>query len=247
MTEKHRHSFTPAPLSVVIIARNAAQRLPFCLDAVAAGATAGLVRDVIVSDGGSSDATAEIADRFGARLVVGAPGRGGQLRAGAGVARGDWLLFLHGDTVLAADWVAAAGRLIDAETPRAGVFRLRFDVDHWRARLVAAGAIFRTRIFASPYGDQGLLMPRAWHDDIGGYRDMPLFEDVDIIDRLIKAKGRAAVTMLDAAAITSAVRYEQDGYLKRVLKNAACLAMYRAGRPPEAILDFYLGDARTTK
>ena len=99
--------------------------------------------------------------------------------------------------------------------------------------------MLRTRMFSSPYGDQGLLISRAAYEAVGGYRPMPLFEDVDLIDRLLVANGRRALVVMRAKAVTSACRYRRDGYFRRVIRNARCLAMYRAGVAPETIVQYY--------
>jgi rSAM/selenodomain-associated transferase 2 len=228
-----------APVSIVIPTLNAGERLTATLAALAAAASGGLVREVIISDGGSTDTTVEVSEGAGAIVVRGAPGRGGQLKRGAEKARGDWLLFLHADTVLAGEWQANARALIASGDERAGVFTLKLDAKGWAPSLIASGAMVRTRLFASPYGDQGLLISRQLYDAIGGYRPLPLFEDVDLIDRLVAAGGRKAVVVLRSPAITSADRYRRDGYFGRVMKNACCLAMYRAGAPPAKIAAFY--------
>jgi hypothetical protein len=226
-------------ISVVIPTLNAEARLAACLDALIPAAIDELVKEVIVVDGGSSDGTAKIADGFGARMLTAPPGRGGQLMAGADAARGTWLLFLHADTVLEAGWAQEAARFTDAHEDKAAVFRLAFDARGLAPKLVAAGAMARTALLASPYGDQGLFLPRALYDEIGGFRALPLFEDVDIIRRLIKAKGRPALKVLNARAVTSAERYQREGYAKQVLFNAWRLMRYRLGASPEALARGY--------
>jgi rSAM/selenodomain-associated transferase 2 len=228
-----------APISVIIPTLNAAERLPSCLAALAPAAIAGLVREVVVSDGGSWDATRAIAEAAGARVVVGDAGRGAQLARGASASRGRWFLFLHADTVLEKTWRDEARALIDEGESRAGVFTLRFDRRGVAPFLVAAGAMLRTRTFAAPYGDQGLLVSRAVYDEVGGYRQMVLFEDVDLIDRLIRLKGRGALRVLKSRATTSAERYARDGYARRVVKNAYCFSLYRLGVAPEKIARIY--------
>ena len=115
-----------APVSVVIPTLDAAARIGPCLGALGEG-VAGLVREVILADGGSADAIGQVAEATGARLVEAPRGRGPQLAAGARAARGAWLLFLHADTVLAPGWAEAARRHIAAGPERAGYFRLAFD------------------------------------------------------------------------------------------------------------------------
>ena len=89
-----------APLSVIIPTLNAEQALPACLEALYAGVSAGILRELIVVDGGSEDQTLAIADEVGAKIIRTTPSRGGQLRQGGELATGEWLLFVHADTVL---------------------------------------------------------------------------------------------------------------------------------------------------
>lgn len=225
-----------APISVVIPTLNAGDDLRRTLPVLAPAAIGGLVREVIVADGGSADATRTIAEAAGARVVETKRGRGGQLMEGAKAARGDWLLFLHADTVLEEQWAQEAEAFISQGGNRAAVFTLAFDANGLAPRLVAAGAMFRTRILRAPYGDQGLLISRAHYDAAGGYRDLPLMEDVDLIDRLNR---RGGFSVLKSKAVTSARRYERDGYVARVVRNACCILMYRAGADPAKIARFY--------
>jgi rSAM/selenodomain-associated transferase 2 len=214
-------------LSVIIPTLNAAHTLPACFDTVRP-----LAHEIIVSDGGSSDGTVELARRMGARLISGPPGRGGQLRRGADMATGRWLLFLHADTLMTSEGTKAC-QAYDDETC-AAVFRLRFDDTRWRARIVAAAANIRTRMLGLPYGDQGLLISRPLYDAVGGFADMPLMEDVDMARRL---KGR--LTLLNAHVITAADRYRRDGYARRLLKNWGCMTRYLLGASPDALRDRY--------
>lgn len=225
-----------APLSVIIPTLNAAGELARALAALAPAAIGGLVREVIVVDGGSSDATREIAEAAGARVMMTAPGRGGQLAKGADAARGEWFLFLHADTVLASEWADETSALIAGDRRRAGVFTLAFDARGVAPRLVAAGAMIRTRLFGVPYGDQGLLVSRDHYYAAGGFRPMPLMEDVEFVDRL---RRHGKIRVLKSRATTSARRYERDGYLARVCKNSCCIIMHRLGVAPEKIAAFY--------
>jgi hypothetical protein len=93
----------------------------------------------------------------------------------------------------------------------------------------------RSMLLALPYGDQGLLISRTLYREVGGYRTMPLMEDVDLIRRI----GRRRLTMLAHDAITSAARYRREGYLKRTSRNAACLTLWYAGLSPERLVKFY--------
>ncbi len=225
-----------AKISVIIPTLNAADALPGCAAALFEGLEAGLIREMIVSDGGSADATAQVAASIGAEMVTGPPSRGGQLRRGVAAARGDWLLVLHADTQLAPGWSAAvlAHLTGDAGRGQAGYFRLGFDRGGRKARAVAGWANLRARLFGLPYGDQGLLVSRATYDSVGGYRDQVLMEDVAIARAL-----RGRLTPLSATAITSAARYEADGWFRRGARNITILLRYLAGADPERLARAY--------
>jgi hypothetical protein len=90
-------------------------------------------------------------------------------------------------------------------------------------------------MLALPYGDQGLLIHRNTLKEVGGIRPIPLMEDVDLARRL----GRARLQALDAVALTSAARWERDGWLRRSLRNLLCLSLFLAGVPPRAIVRLY--------
>lgn len=214
-----------APLSVVIPTLNAAEGLPGCLASLTEGVTAGLVRELVISDGGSSDATGEIAEAAGALWVAGAAGRGGQLGRGAAAATGEWLLFLHADTVLSPGWPAAVAAHMRAAPGRAGWFRLAFDVRGLAPVWVAGWANLRAGWLALPYGDQGLLIARGLYDAVGGFDDMALMEDVAIVRRL----GRRRLAPLAAVAHTGAGRYLAEGWARRGARNLWTLARYFAG------------------
>lgn len=229
-------------ISVVIPTLNAAKTLPDTLSALIPAAVEGFVREVIVVDGGSTDATSKIADAAGVDYMTGPAGRGQQLATGAKRARHPWLLFLHADTVLLDGWIRDASLFMHAvdegkRPPSAAAFRFTLD-DHGIApRLLEALVRLRCSLLRLPYGDQGLLIPRALYNELGGYRALSIMEDVDFVRRL----GRPRVAMLEAPALTSAERYRREGYLARTLRNQSCLAAYFAGIPVERIARRYAG------
>lgn len=214
-------------LSVVIPALNAARTLPACLAAL------GPVDELIIVDGGSSDGTLSIAEAAGARAVVAPRGRGTQLRAGGEAARGEWLLFLHADTLLEAGWRSAVDAHMRMRPDQPACFRLRLDDPAWQARVIEHGVALRTRLLGLPYGDQGMLISTALYDRVGGYRLLPLMEDVDLVRRV----GRLRV--LDTSATTSADRWRRDGWARRSARNLLCLGLYGLGLPPERIARLY--------
>jgi rSAM/selenodomain-associated transferase 2 len=223
-------------LSVVIPTLNAADVLPAALVRLATARAEGLVGEVIVSDGGSTDRTTEIALADGARVCVGPPGRGLQMARGASAANGRWLLFLHADTRVEDGWQeAVAGFAARRGEGAAAAFTFALDDASPAARRLERLVSWRNRWLGLPYGDQGLLISRHLYDEVGGFEPLPLMEDVDIVRRL----GRARLAILPARAITSAVRYRRGGYLRRSSRNLLCLTLWFAGLPPRMIARLY--------
>ena len=221
-----------APISVVIPTLNAETALGPCLAALGEGLGEGLIRELIISDGGSTDGTLRVAAAAGARIVTGAASRGGQLQRGVAAAQGDWLLVLHADTVLPAGWSDAV--LPALTRPGAYHFRLAFDAQGLAPALVAGWANLRSRFLGLPYGDQGLLIDRASYDATGGYRDQPLMEDVALARAL-----RGRLHALPAYVTTSAEKYQRQGWLRRGARNLGTLARYFLGVDPEALAQRY--------
>ena len=225
-------------ISVVIPTLDAEAGLPRCFDSLIQATVRGLVREVIVSDGGSTDGTVILADGVGAHIVSSPRGRGQQLAAGAEFARSDWLLFLHADTALESGWEAEAESFIErssVDRPRAAAFRFALDDFGFWPRLLERLVALRCFFFGLPYGDQGLLISRRLYRKIGGYRPLALMEDVDIVRRL----GRKRIVMLRTHAVTSAERFRDEGYLRRPLRNLSILFLYALRVPAQVLAKLY--------
>ncbi|HEX4637715.1 MAG TPA: glycosyltransferase [Rhizomicrobium sp.] len=215
-------------ISVVIPTANSERLLPRCFDSLIPAAVRGMVREVIVSDAGSSDATLAIADAAGAHVVRARKGRGAQLVDGASAAKSDWLLFLHPETALETGWDTEAESFIgqaELERPRAAVFRFALDDFGGEARRAEAKAALRTMLFALPYGDQGLLIPKRLYLKLGGYRALNDMEDADLVRRI----GRRRLIGLRARAINVARPH------KGTLRGLA-LTLLHALRVPSRVL-----------
>jgi rSAM/selenodomain-associated transferase 2 len=198
---------------------------------------AGIIAEIIVADGGSSDETASLARNAGARVIDAVRGRGTQLAAGASAASGDWLLFLHADCRPEPGWEGAVAAFLAAPraAERAGYFDFALDDDALAARRLERIVAWRCRMLALPYGDQGLLIARDLYHKIGGFAPLPLMEDVDLVRRL----GPRRLARIGSRCIASARRYHRDGYIRRPLRNLFCVSLYFAGTPVDRIVRLY--------
>jgi rSAM/selenodomain-associated transferase 2 len=192
--------------------------------------------EIVVVDGGSTDGTRAVAMERGARVITAARGRGTQLRAGASASTAPMLAFLHADVRLAAPGIAALDRLVEADSRRAWAYRLRIDDPRARFRLVEWLANWRSTFLGLPYGDQGLVLPRAQYEAVGGFADVPIMEDV-MIARALRAVG--GIALLEAPILVSARRWQRNGVLRRSLRNLVLLARFLAGTSPARLVHDY--------
>lgn len=191
--------------------------------------------ELIVVDGGSTDATREIASRH-ARVVQTARGRARQMNAGAAVATGDVLLFVHADTRLPDDAGTAVRTALRDANVVGGAFRLAIEPSTPALRLVAAGANLRARWFGLPYGDQALFVRRTTFAELGGFPDVALMEDLIFVRRLAR---RGRLMLLPQAVVTSARRWRREGVLTVTLRNQLFVALFACGVRPERLARWY--------
>ena len=212
---------TAAPwCSVVIPTLNEAACLPATLRQLA-----GHNLEVIVSDGGSTDATVSLARAHGARVVVSTPGRADQLNAGARIAGGTHLLFLHADTLLPPDFATI---LRDGFPDLPACFRLRFGGDHGSWLLRFYGYCTRFEVPAFRFGDQGLWVRRTDFEAVGGYpAGWHLLEDNEIVRRLARHRGR--IRVLGAEVVTSPRKYLRHGTVYTQCVYVFLYGLYRLG------------------
>ena len=182
--------------------------------------------EVIVVDGGSADATAQVAAAAGARVLASERGRASQLAAGVRASDGDVVLFLHADTRLPSGWRAAVYDALRDERVVGGAFRLCFDDRSRVFRFIEWGARWRMRLWRFPYGDQALFVRRRALEEVGGIPEVPLMEDLDLVYRL-KRVGRLA--LLAAPVVTSARRYRAGGPLRTMLRHWFAAAAWTLG------------------
>jgi rSAM/selenodomain-associated transferase 2 len=218
-----------APISVIIPTLNIAPHLGEILTRLMEGVNGGIVRELIISDGGSNDGLKELADELGAEFILGEPGRGAQIARAVAQAKGDWIMVLHADTWLPEGWTGAARAQFE-KPDTALVFSLQFRATGGMATLTAKWANLRTKWFDLPYGDQGLLISKSLLERTGGYPDLPLMEDVALARRL---KGQIELSPL--CVQTDASRYLQNGWLNQGARNVLFLARYLCGADPEQL------------
>ncbi len=200
-----------------------------------AGVVPGLDAELILVDGGHDGRLEQLAlQREGTRLVRTAPGRGLQMNAGAAAASGEWLLFLHADSRLPAGWLDAIGRI--RKPIVGGWFRFALDDAAWQARALERLVAWRVRWLRLPYGDQGFLVRRDAFAALGGFRELPLMEDVDFACRLTRA---GVVQEIALPLRTSSRRWRRDGWIRRSTRNLVLVSLYFAGVPPARLARWY--------
>lgn len=192
--------------------------------------------EIIVADGGSRDATREIAAGRGAAVIEVDGGRAAQLNAGAARARGDWLLFLHADTLPPPGYPELILQALDDPATVAGAFRLGIEGEGAALRLVELGANLRSRWLRMPYGDQGIFLSKRVFEEVGGFAPLPIMEDFQLIRRLGR---RGPVVTLPQAVRTAARRWRQMGVLRTCLINQLMLLGFRLGVAPQRLARFY--------
>lgn len=219
-------------LSVIIPALDEAENIRAAIES-ASGAC-----EVIVADGGSDDDTADIARSLGARVVDSGRGRGAQMDAGAAVAAGDAFVFLHADTTLPANWAGVVAGALGSDGAVAGAFRLAIGSKGRWFRFIERAVALRCRVLGLVYGDQALFVKREAFFRAGGFKSLPLMEDVDCVKRLRKL---GSVALLTESVTTSARRWEGRCRYAVPLSNLAILLLYHAGVSPRILRDWYYG------
>lgn len=196
--------------------------------------------EVIVVDGGSTDRTREIAAQTKAIVIPSPRGRAKQMNHGARVAKGDVFLFLHADTLLPCSALKNIRSALEEPQCVGGRFDIRLDEEGWKYRIIGTLISFRSRMTRVATGDQAIFVRRKVFEDIGGFPDIPLMEDI-AFSRALKSKGRVAC--LKNNVVTSARRWKNEGIWRTILKMWALRLFFLAGISPLRLKRFY-GDSR---
>jgi len=227
MASDNRAMSKPIALSIIMPVLDEGPALRLALQALTVWREAGA--ELIVVDGGSQDDSLGLAGPW-ADLVLGAPrGRASQMNAGAARASGAWLVFLHADTRLPE---AALARLCSGLPPPAvwGRFDVRIDHPHWLLRVVSVMMNWRSRLSGVATGDQAMLVRRDVFEQVGGFPDMALMEDIALSKRL---RALARPVCLSPPVLTSARRWLRHGIWRTIWLMWRLRAAYFFGADPD--------------
>ncbi|MEH1816259.1 MAG: TIGR04283 family arsenosugar biosynthesis glycosyltransferase [Nostoc sp.] len=225
-------SIDAAKISIIIPAINEAGNIKKAI----ATTQANLNIEVIVVDGGSSDDTVAIAQSLNVKVISSSPGRAVQMNAGAVAASGEILLFLHADTLLPTGFDEMIRTALQQPGTVAGAFKLRIDASLLSLRWVEWGVNVRSHFYQMPYGDQAIFLTKEVFQQIGGFPELPIMEDFELMRRL---KGIGHIVIISTPVVTSARRWLQKGVLKTTLLNQIVIIAYLLGVSPERICSWY--------
>lgn len=219
-------------ISVIIPALNEAGNLARAIASARSPSTA----EIIVVDGGSQDATLEIGAKCGAKTLVCEKGRARQMNAGAAAAVGEVLLFLHADTCLPNGFDNYIPRLLSSPGSAAGAFQFTLDGPERALRLVERMVNWRSDLLQMPYGDQAIFMTADMYHEVGGFPDIPIMEDFELMLRL-RRRGRIRIAPIPVLA--SARRWQTMGTVKQTIINQAVIVAYGLGVAPSRLARWY--------
>ncbi|MEH2076410.1 MAG: TIGR04283 family arsenosugar biosynthesis glycosyltransferase [Nostoc sp.] len=221
-----------AKISIIIAAINEARNIKETI----ATTQSRLNIEVILVDGGSQDDTVAIAQSLGVKVISSSPGRAVQMNAGAVASGGEILLFLHADTRLPTGFDEMICTALQQPGTVAGAFNLRIDAPLLSLRWVELGVKWRSHFCQMPYGDQAIFLTKESFQQIGGFPELPIMEDFELICRL-KRIGR--IVIIPTPVLTSARRWLQKGIFKTTLLNQLVIIAYLLGVSPERIRSWY--------
>ncbi|HEX9021060.1 MAG TPA: TIGR04283 family arsenosugar biosynthesis glycosyltransferase [Nitrospirota bacterium] len=197
----------------------------------------GRCSEIIVADADPSGGTISAIGDGAVRTILSERGRARQMNRGAAIAAGDVLLFLHADTILPPKAFSLIQTAMRDQWYVAGAFDLGFDTRRKIFKVTEQYVFLRTRLTKVPFGDQAIFIRRDYFEKIGGYREIPIMEDVELMSRIRKRRGR--IRIIPAKALTSPRRYEREGLFFCTLRNWLLQTLYMLGVPPERLAKWY--------
>jgi rSAM/selenodomain-associated transferase 2 len=199
-------------------------------------------REIIVIDGAQEkDTLSAICDDNIVKISF-EKGRAKQMNAGASVAKGEILIFLHADTELPQNALKRINAFINTKEYVGGAFDLGIKSDKIIFKVIAFLASLRSRLNRTPYGDQAIFIRKGYFDQIGGYQEIPLMEDVELMRR-VKRSGKKIKIFLDRT-MTSPRRWEKEGVIYCTLRNWTLQILYFFGASPHKLVNLYKSDYR---
>ncbi|MFA5903948.1 MAG: TIGR04283 family arsenosugar biosynthesis glycosyltransferase [Desulfobacula sp.] len=223
-------------ISVIIPVLNEASRINDAVKNLYSQGYPGTM-EIIVVDGRKDGSTIKCIQNPGVMKICSAPGRGIQMNRGAEIASGEILVFLHADTLLPENAFHLIQEVMKDKNVNSGAFDLSIDGKAFTYRIIEKAASLRSRITGIPYGDQAIFIRKPFFFRIGKYREIPIMEDVDLMRRIKKAKGR--VCFIEKPVKTSSRRWEKEGILQCILRNWLLMALYLCGITPGKLAKFY--------
>ncbi|MBW8039976.1 MAG: glycosyltransferase [Planctomycetes bacterium] len=193
--------------------------------------------EIIVVDGDLQGSTVKVIQDKDLTTITTEKGRGRQMNAGAAVARGEILVFLHADTRLPDNALEKIGRILEDQKYVGGAFDLRIDSGRLFLKYISVRASLRSRLNRIPYGDQAIFIRKDYFEQIGRFREIPLMEDVDLMCRI--KKDRKKIYILRDKVMTSARRWESEGAFYTTLKNRILVGLFYLGVSPHKLARYY--------
>lgn len=230
------HPSKQCSFSIIVPVLNEADRINAHIDHIRSVASQ-TAYEIIVIDA-HPDRTTLNAIRDPNVITIASPkGRALQMNAGASIALGRILIFLHADTKLPPDALKNIEETLDNKKYVAGAFDLSIESNKLSLKCIAARASLRSRITRIPYGDQAIFTTKQYFDKIGRYEEIPLMEDIDLMKRIRKRGDK--IRILREPVKTSARRWEKEGVFRTTLRNCILVNLHRLGVKPQTLQAYY--------
>ncbi len=221
-----------AKISIIIPVLNEAENIGVVISSIQNAENI----EIIIVDGGSQDNTVEIAQSLGVKVIVTQRGRSLQMNAGAKIATGEILLFLHGDTQLPLGFEQDVRNIWVNDNIIAGAFQLKIDAPEFSLRIIEKTVFWRSKYLQMPYGDQAIFVKASTFWEVGGFPEQAIMEDFELIRRL-NCLGK--IEILSSSVITSGRRWQRLGVFKTTLINQLVVIGYSLGIPPIKLSQWY--------